>query len=418
MSPALTQPGPDRRRFRRSGAVALLVLAVLLGLLAPASADNTTKKKSVDKKVEAAQDDLAESSTAVAKAAAALKTARVEIPKARGELQKARTGLVAAQAVEEAVLQQLRRAQAKVAREQAKVDQVLASMESTRLTIGAIARSVYTQGPYAQLELVLDSRDPSDFAERVQSVRTVVKGQDKALSELAVQRADLQVRADNLRSAQVVVEQRRQEAQKQRETAQAATKRAEAAKRRIDALVAERQRALRIADREKAKTARQLRLLEREQARLAALLAGPGRAGSYPTGSLLWPAAGSLSQGVGPRVHPVYGYASCHTGVDISASSGAPIRAAASGRVVATQSGGPYGNHTIIDHGDGLATMYAHQSRFGTTVGARVSKGEEIGYVGSTGYSTGPHLHFEVWIGGKPYDPMGWFGGARTPVVC
>ena len=47
-----------------------------------------------------------------------------------------------------------------------------------------------------------------------------------------------------------------------------------------------------------------------------------------------------------------------------------------------------------------------------------MSKGEEIGYVGSTGYSTGPHLHFEVWIGGKPYDPMGWFGGARTPVVC
>lgn len=408
---------PDRR-LRRSGAIAIVVLALVLGLLAPATADNKTKKKAVDKKVAATQDDLAESSRAVAKAAAALAKARIEIPKAQRELRAARTQLVAARAVEAAVLEQLRLAQQKVAREQAKVDEVLASMDTTRRTIGSIARSVYTQGPYAQLELVLDSQDPSDFAERIESVRTVVKGQDQALADLAVQRADLQARADDLKIAEGAVERRRGEVQKQRVAAESAAKRAQSAKARIDALVAERKGALRVAAREKASTARQLRLLKREQSRLATLLAGPGRAGSYPTGSLLWPAPGSLTQRVGPRIHPVYGYASCHTGVDIGASTGTPIRAAAAGRVVATLTGGPYGNRTIVDHGDGLATMYAHQSRFGTSGGARVAKGQVIGYVGSTGFSTGPHLHFEVWIGGRPFDPMGWFGGARKPVVC
>lgn len=408
----------ERRGFWRVGAVLVVLLALCVGLLAPASADDKSKKRTVDKKVSATQDSLTESSKAVAKAAAALEKARVEIPKAKRDLRDARTAETAAEAVEAGVLVQLRAAQQRVAREQAKVDQVIADMETTRQTIGAIARNVYKQGPYAEYELVLDAEDPGDFTEAVQSVRTVVRGQDRLLGGLAEQRADLQARTEGLKAAQSEVEERRVEAEERRAAAEVATRRAESVKSRIDALVAEREDAVRVAAREKAGTERQLRVLKKEQARLAALLIGPGNAGRYPTGSLIWPTQGSLTDRVGPRIHPVYGYASCHTGIDISASSGAPIKAAASGRVISIERGGPYGNHTIVDHGDGLATMYAHQSRFGTSVGSRVNKGEVIGYVGSTGFSTGPHLHFEVWVGGRPFDPLGWFGGARKPVVC
>ncbi|MEI8084222.1 MAG: M23 family metallopeptidase, partial [Actinomycetes bacterium] len=111
-------------------------------------------------------------------------------------------------------------------------------------------------------------------------------------------------------------------------------------------------------------------------------------------------------------------YRSCHTGDDIGAPSGTPIRAAASGTVVSTDSGGAYGNNTLISHGGGLATMYAHQSRFAVRPGQKVTQGQIIGYVGSTGWSTGPHLHFEVHVNGIPYEPMGWFGDSRYPVVC
>ena len=73
---------------------------------------------------------------------------------------------------------------------------------------------------------------------------------------------------------------------------------------------------------------------------------------------------------------------------------------------------------TLIDHGGGMVTMYAHQSRFGVQKGDQVEDQEVIGYVGTTGFSTGNHLHFEVHLNGVPYNPMGWFGGSKTVVPC
>jgi murein DD-endopeptidase MepM/ murein hydrolase activator NlpD len=114
----------------------------------------------------------------------------------------------------------------------------------------------------------------------------------------------------------------------------------------------------------------------------------------------------------------VYHYHSCHTGQDIGASSGTPIHAADAGVVLSVGKSRAYGNVTLIDHGNGLVTMYAHQSRFGVSQGDVVGVGDVIGYVGSTGFSTGPHLHFEVHINGVPYNPMGWFGGSKYVVPC
>ena len=113
-----------------------------------------------------------------------------------------------------------------------------------------------------------------------------------------------------------------------------------------------------------------------------------------------------ITSGFGPRVHPIYGDVRMHTGIDFGASMGTPIRAAADGIVVSAGPFGGYGNATVIDHGNGLATMYAHQSQIIVSAGQRVSRGQVIGYVGSTGFSTGPHLHFEVRVQGTPVDPM------------
>jgi murein DD-endopeptidase MepM/ murein hydrolase activator NlpD len=95
-----------------------------------------------------------------------------------------------------------------------------------------------------------------------------------------------------------------------------------------------------------------------------------------------------------------------HTGVDFGAPYGTPIHAAADGVVVSVGAMGGYGNLTVVDHGNTLATLYAHQSTMYVSSGQRVSRGQVIGAVGCTGYCTGPHLHFEVRVNGNPVDPM------------
>lgn len=109
------------------------------------------------------------------------------------------------------------------------------------------------------------------------------------------------------------------------------------------------------------------------------------------------------------RVHPITGQNRMHNGVDMNAAQDDPIRSARSGRVIFAGAKGGYGNTVMVDHGGGMVTLYAHQSRLGASVGANVSAGQVIGYIGSTGQSTGPHLHFEVRINGVPVNPTNYF---------
>ncbi len=109
----------------------------------------------------------------------------------------------------------------------------------------------------------------------------------------------------------------------------------------------------------------------------------------------------------GPRLHPILGITRLHAGGDMGAPSGTPIHAAADGTVVIASVRGGYGNAVVIDHGNSLGTVYAHQSRLTVTPGQVVKRGDVIGYVGSTGLSTGPHLHFETRVKGLPIDPKG-----------
>lgn len=112
-----------------------------------------------------------------------------------------------------------------------------------------------------------------------------------------------------------------------------------------------------------------------------------------------------LSSGFGMRMHPILGFSRLHRGVDFAAPTGTPVLASAAGRVVRAGWGGGYGNMIDIDHGRGIVTRYAHLSRMDVRVGQQVTQGQRIGAVGSTGMSTGPHLHYEVIRNGEPIDP-------------
>lgn len=122
-----------------------------------------------------------------------------------------------------------------------------------------------------------------------------------------------------------------------------------------------------------------------------------------------------LTSNFGMRFHPILNYSRMHQGADFGAAYGSPILAAAGGKVTFAGPHGGHGNYIMVTHRKGLATAYAHLSRFAVKPGQQVAQGQVIGYVGSTGISTGPHLHYEVWLDGRPVNPLGikFIGGTR-----
>jgi murein DD-endopeptidase MepM/ murein hydrolase activator NlpD len=152
--------------------------------------------------------------------------------------------------------------------------------------------------------------------------------------------------------------------------------------------------------------------LEQDSRQLGAMLARwrytpTGRKWEAKTfsGGFVMPVSGHITSGFGYRMHPILKYRRMHTGVDIAAPSGTPIHAAASGVVFSAGRRGGYGNCIVLIHGSSIATLYGHCSSLAVSAGQEVKKGQVIGYVGSTGLSTGPHLHFEKRINGNPVSP-------------
>jgi len=148
--------------------------------------------------------------------------------------------------------------------------------------------------------------------------------------------------------------------------------------------------------------------LAREEASIRSKITAASQPTGTKPGQLMRPVPGAVSSGFGPRVHPILGTTRMHNGVDMNASQGDAIKAAAAGTVILAGVKGGFGITIMIDHGGGMVTLYAHQSRLGSSVGQKVKAGETIGYIGSTGLSTGPHLHFEVRINGVPKNPASY----------
>lgn len=148
--------------------------------------------------------------------------------------------------------------------------------------------------------------------------------------------------------------------------------------------------------------------LAEESAKFAALAQSAGDGPPLGDGTFIRPVPGPFSSNFGYRTDPVTGARAFHAGIDFSSPCGTPIKAAGTGAVLSAGANGGYGNATMINHGNGLTTLYGHQSSIIVSAGQSVTQGQVIGYVGTTGKSTGCHLHFEVRVGGNPVDPTGY----------
>lgn len=422
------------RAERAVALVACLALALSVAASGSAVADPEEDKQKVDAAVAAAGDDLRSANAEVEKAIKDLQEVRTLLPAAREELTDARADATAAEEADRAAQAELEQATAAAIRAEQERAEVEFQIQDLQSRVGNLAREVYQNGAFADFDLLITAGSPEELSDRAQAIDAVSRANNQTLAQMAGIRAELALKEARLEVLRQQVDDKRQEAAISLSEANIARDRAAAAKLKVDLLVAQKATALDVAASERAEVLKQYKSVQAEQQRIAALLAKQAaaeaarlaRGGTLsfkPTGSdgFQWPLDGvpNVGQGVGPRVHPVYGYRSCHTGVDQGAPSGTPILSAAAGIVVINATGGPYGNHTLISHGNGLFSMYAHQSRFEAQEGQTVKQGDVIGYVGSTGYSTGAHLHFEIHVGGTPYNPLGWFGaGEKEPVRC
>ncbi len=405
-------------RARAALAAAVATAALLASLLAPASADDLIDKADqLDQQIDETESALEGASKRLQQAAADLDEAQAELPAARAAYSAAVGRLSSARDRLALIRQRLRELRAQQEKVQTEIEAAQRRITHSETLIARIVRYQYQTGGYAELQVVLDADSPTDFVQRVMATQSVTDSQSQIIDQLNADKSVLAAREQQMQVTEEAIAATETEAEKQVEELRGFATEARDAKHEVKSLIAQRASALRVAAEEKAAEEQRLANLEAAQEALAAQIAQSASTGTA-TGRLIWPLPGySAGGGVGWRVHPVYGYRSCHTGVDISAPSGTEIIAARAGVVIRVQAdlSGPYGNNTLIDHGNGLATFYAHQSGFAVEQGDRVAKGEVIGYVGSTGYSTGSHLHFEVHINGVPHDPMGWFGGSKTP---
>lgn len=285
-----------------------------------------------------------------------------------------------------------------------------ADLADRELRFDARIAAAYKYGNVSYASALVGAEDVEDFVSTMYFVRSVMKSDRSMIdtvTETARQVAEDRAEADRVREA---LEREEAEAARLRAEVETAT----AAQRKLTQMVAseraERADLVITLHATQADYEALVDELEAQSRKLAEELRKSRYSGTRPgKGGLLWPTDGRVTSNYGWRTHPIYGTRRMHTGTDISGGTGQPIIAVAKGKVVSAGWRGGYGLAVVIDHGGGLATLYAHQSRLSVSEGAIVSQGQKIGEVGSTGNVTGPHLHFEVRVNGEPRNPMDWY---------
>ena len=375
----------SRLRIFARALVVLLVVAVATPALADPSAEDTRAAASAKK----------------AEAAAQLNTLKANDDQLEEAVRALDAGVAVQSADTAAAQQALTAAQTNLGSAQAKLADTEARMSDLKTKAAEAAVRAYVHPGGDTLLQIVSAADLGEASRRQALLAQVVSSDRDVVDQMRATRQDEQFQQENLTKARDVAEQRKKAAADKLAALQKTRDDQARLKGALDSRIAE--------------VTSEVAALSREESTLTDLIKsrqlppdagdGPAAASNAPaakvSGSgLAWPTQGTITSGFG------YRWGALHAGIDIANNVGTPIRAAKSGTViVAGWNDGGYGNWVIIDHGGGFSTLYGHMSRVRTSEGAHVSQGDLIGDMGSTGNSTGPHLHFETRVNGTAQDP-------------
>ncbi|TGN64252.1 hypothetical protein EXE59_10035 [Nocardioides eburneiflavus] len=406
---------------------AALVAILALGMSAAHADDLKDKKNKVERELKGAHRDLDESSAQLRRATARLDAAQQQLGVAKTRLATARGKVEVAQERDAQMQAELAAAEQELAEAEAALAQGQVDRDAQREKVARTVADMYSEGDPELIAFasLLGAEDTEELTRR-DGVRDVVVGQEaREYDELKASEVLLQVREDQVTEARDEVAAQREAAAEHLVLMQALEAEQQEAKDSVVSLVIERRDARVGASEARAKDLAKLRKLEKEQQRIEEMLRkralaalrrqraqARAQAGAPTPGLLAYPVDGYVTSPFGYRTHPIYKYWGLHDGVDFGGGCGTPLRAAAPGRVVSSYYSGVYGQRLVIDHGvlggKGVATIYNHASGYNVGVGAHVAEGQVIGFEGSTGWSTGCHLHFTVMANGQAVDPMNW----------
>lgn len=408
--------------------------------------DIKREQRQNDKKLDAAKEEVQESTKAARDAKSALDRAESKLSAAQTELGRTRGRLAVAEAEDARLRAALEKAQAELSAAEARLDKAERELRSSRGAVETFAVESVMAGDTGLKAFgdLLRGADPAEFSESMSASTSIGDAQIAIMQELAASEVMLGIERDKVEELRDQVADQKKQAEAVVVEMQGLTAQAEQQAASVAQLVTARAGAKRNADVALRADLALQRELEADRARLQNQLAeivrkeleaarkaaererkkkgggGGGGGGKSNGGGTTGDAGGALSRPVpgpitspyGMRRHPITGVYKLHDGTDFGVGCGVPIRAAASGTIVSQYYNGGYGNRVILNNGVkrgvSVITTYNHLSRFARGTGAKVSRGEVIGYVGSTGYSTGCHLHFMVLVNGGTTNPMNW----------
>ncbi len=282
---------------------------------------------------------------------------------------------------------------------QQELEQNQKELDARRQALGLRIKGIYEDGQVSYLGLLFQSSDLGDFITRMEYLSELIANDQNLLTDIQQQKEKMT--------------QKKQELEVIRE--RTAQLRAQAAVAEADLINKKQQQQVALDQNKKFQQAI-FDENDKLEAESNALMEKIRKIQAARTGGVIgtisnWPLAGhyEISSPFGWRTHPITRKKSLHTGIDLPASTGTPIQAVGAGVVILSSWYGGYGNAIVVDHGGGISTLYGHQSQLSANEGQQVTAGQTIGYVGSTGVSTGPHLHFEVRVNGNPTDPLQYF---------
>ncbi len=281
-----------------------------------------------------------------------------------------------------------------VALEELEVKQ--AEVNEQNKDLNARLRAMYKNGEVGMLSVLLGSVSMSDFMTNMDIIERIYDADANVLATLQYQYSEIQKERDNLLALKDKLETQQSSLAAQK--ASMASQKTEVAAKKTEI------------DKDNAVLEDQIDALNAEADKLIASILGLQGTGDYVGGSMIWPAAAStrVTSPFGNRLHPILKRYKMHTGIDIGAAGGTNILAANAGVVIQAGWNNSYGYMVMVDHGGGIVTLYAHSSKLLVKKGDVVTRGQTIAKVGSTGMSTGNHLHFEVRVNGKYVNPLNY----------